>query len=338
MTISGTITGLRVFDVRFPTSTERHGSDAMNPDPDYSAAYVIVETDRKRRLAGHGLAFTIGRGTEIVVLAVSTLPPAGRGPSARRVHRRSRHLLERLTTGDSQLRWLGPEKGVIHMASAAVINALWDLWAKLPDKPLLEALERHEPGADRRALSTGITCPTRSPQVRPSARSTAWCRPATRARVPCTNGATRRTPRPSAGSATPTTVAPPLPRGRRRRLRAVQAQGRPEPARTTSGAPAIAREEIGASRVLMLDANQRWDVGQAMEWVGQLSPCRPIWIEEPTSPDDVLGHAAIARAHRAARHRRRHRRNCPEPRRLQAAAGRRTRSPFASWTSAGWPA
>lgn len=136
---SGKITDLRVLDVRFPTSRSLDGSDAMNPDPDYSAAYVILSTDRGDGVEGHGLTFTIGRGTQIVVAAIEALRPlvVGRNVAA---FTGAPGAFWKHFTGDSQLRWLGPEKGVIHLATAAVVNALWDLWAKLERKPLWELL------------------------------------------------------------------------------------------------------------------------------------------------------------------------------------------------------
>src|SRR5215207_5645570 len=134
-----TITALDVLDVRFPTSRSLDGSDAMNPDPDYSAAYVVVRTDAGDGLEGHGLTFTIGRGTEVVVAAVDALRPLV-------LRRRTEALFAdmgafwRELVGDSQLRWIGPEKGVIHLATAAVVNAVWDLFAKSAGKPLWKLL------------------------------------------------------------------------------------------------------------------------------------------------------------------------------------------------------
>src|SRR5580700_4963941 len=133
------ITGMEVRDIRFPTSLEKDGSDAMNPDPDYSAAYVILRTDRPDGLAGHGLTFTIGRGTEVVVAAVEALRPLVVGQPVEAFTGAPGAFWKHLT-GDSQLRWIGPEKGVIHLATAAVVNALWDLWAKIEKKPLWKLL------------------------------------------------------------------------------------------------------------------------------------------------------------------------------------------------------
>jgi L-fuconate dehydratase len=294
MSISGTITDLRTYDVRFPTSAERHGSDAMNPDPDYSAAYVVLETDRGDGATGHGLAFTIGRGTEVVVKAVEALAPLVVGQSIDAFTLAPGEFWKKLT-GDSQLRWLGPEKGVVHMATAAVVNATWDLWAKLAGKPLWKLLADMSPVqivevVDWRYLTDALTprqaqasldrlVATRS--ARESAiRSDGYPAYSTsvgwlgysdeRLRRLCREGV-------AAGF---------------ERFKLKVGQSVDDDRRRT----AIAREEIGPSRALMLDANQRWDVPQAIAWVRALAPCRPLWIEEPTSPDDVLGHAAIARA------------------------------------------
>src|ERR1044072_7035903 len=129
------ITALDPHDIRFPTSCGLHGSDATHPDPDYSAAYVIVRTDTGDGLEGHGLTFTIGRGTEVVVAAVGALRPLVLRPTAETLFADMGTFWRELV-GDSQLRWIGPEKGVIHLATAAVVNAVWDLFAKPAGKPL----------------------------------------------------------------------------------------------------------------------------------------------------------------------------------------------------------
>src|SRR5215217_568681 len=139
MSDSAVITALETSDVRLPTSRALDGSDAMNPDPDYSAAYVVLRTDAGDDLEGHGLAFTIGRGTEIQVAAVEALAPLVVGLAVDAVLADTAAFWRRLA-GDSQLRWLGPEKGVVHMATAAVVNAVWDLKAKRAGKPLWKLL------------------------------------------------------------------------------------------------------------------------------------------------------------------------------------------------------
>src|SRR5467141_1341310 len=157
----GTITALDVADIRFPTSRELDGSDAMNPDPDYSAAYVILRTDASDGLTGHGLTFTIGRGTEVVVAAVRALAPLVVGRSTDELFP-AMGAFWRSLVGDSQLRWIGPEKGAIHLATAAVVNAVWDLRAKRAGKPLWELLTTMTPAEivsciDFRYLTDALT-------------------------------------------------------------------------------------------------------------------------------------------------------------------------------------
>jgi L-fuconate dehydratase len=290
----GTIVGLDVRDVRFPTSLDRDGSDAMNPDPDYSAAYVVIRTDEPGGAEGHGLTFTIGRGTEIVVAAVAALRPLVVGQSVE-AFTGSPGAFWRHLTGDSQLRWLGPEKGVIHLATAAVVNALWDLWAKRERKPLWKLLADLSPAqvvelVDWRYLTDALTpaealgmlermAPgkaSREAQVRESGypaytTSAGWLGyPDDKIRRLCREALAE------GWTAFKVKVGADLADDRRR--------------------CSIVRHEIGGAGTMMIDANQRWDVPQAIEWVKALAPLRPLWIEEPTSPDDVLGHAAIARA------------------------------------------
>jgi len=156
-----TITRVEVLDVRFPTSAGRHGSDAMHPDPDYSAAYVILHTDRPDGLTGHGLTFTLGRGTELCVAGVHALAPIVVGATLESIAADMAGFWRRLTS-DSQLRWLGPEKGVIHLSTAALVNAVWDLWAKAERKPVWKLLADMTPEAlvaciDFRYITDAIT-------------------------------------------------------------------------------------------------------------------------------------------------------------------------------------
>lgn len=286
------ITNLVVRDIRFPTSRQLDGSDAMNPDPDYSAVYVILETDGPRQ--GHGLAFTIGRGNEIVVAAVRALAPLIVGRSLDSI---TANLGEfwRHITGDSQLRWIGPEKGAIHLATAAVVNAVWDLYAKTEGKPLWKLLVDLTPEElvrciDFRYLTDALTPPQACELLQRLAPSKA----------------ARETEMRERGYPAYTTSAGWLGYSDdklRRLCREAIAQGwnhlkikvgrdlEDDIRRCT-----IIREEIGWERKLMTDANQVWDVPQAIEWMKHLAKFQPWWIEEPTSPDDVLGHAAIARA------------------------------------------
>jgi len=291
---TGKITGLRVLDVRFPTSLSLDGSDAMNPDPDYSAAYVVLTTDRGDGIEGHGLTFTIGRGNDIVAVAIEALRPLVVGqPVAAFTSAPGafwRHL-----TGDSQLRWIGPEKGVIHLATAAVVNALWDLWAKLEGRPLWKLLSDLSPAqivelVDWRYLTDALT----PDEARAMLEKLVPTRAAREAEM-------RRDGYPAY-----TTSAGWLGYSDEK-IRHLVRQGITEGFthfKMKVGADraddlrraAIFREALGPDRAFMIDANQRWDVGTAIAWTKALAPFRPLWIEEPTSPDDILGHAAIARA------------------------------------------
>jgi L-fuconate dehydratase len=281
------IVGMETHDIRFPTSRELDGSDAMNPDPDYSAAYVVLRTDDG--FSGHGFAFTIGRGNDVQTAAISALEPYVVG-------RDVEHLgaLYKEMVYDSQLRWLGPEKGVMHMAISAVVNALWDLKAKRAGLPLWRLLAEMSPEelvdlVDFRYLSDALT-PEQALGILRAAED-----------------------------------------GKQERIARIEAEG--YPAYTTSpgwlgydddklrrlckealdqgfgqiklkvGADLdddirrfrVAREVCGPDFPIAIDANQRWDVAAAIEWLNALRPYNPHWVEEPTSPDDVLGHAAIAR-------------------------------------------
>jgi len=287
-----TITNLVVRDIRFPTSRQLDGSDAMNPDPDYSAAYVILETDGPHQ--GHGLTFTIGRGNEIVVAAIRALAPLIVGRSLASI---TTNLGEfwRHITGDSQLRWIGPEKGAIHLATAAVVNAVWDLYAKSEGKPLWKLLADMTPEELVRCIDFRYITDALTPQQACELLQ----------RLAPTKAAREAEMR-ERGYPAYTTSAGWLGYSDdklRRLCREAIAQGwnhlkikvgrdlDDDIRRCT-----IIREEIGWVRKLMTDANQVWDVPQAIEWMKHLAKFKPWWIEEPTSPDDVLGHAAIARA------------------------------------------
>ncbi|WP_425957066.1 L-fuconate dehydratase [Xylanimonas sp. McL0601] len=288
------ITTFDTSDVRFPTSLSLDGSDAMNPDPDYSAAYVRVGTDDADGLSGHGFAFTIGRGNDVQVAAIELLRDhvVGRDVEATLADLGGfwRELVH-----DSQLRWLGPEKGIMHMAIGAVVNALWDLRAKREGKPLwqllasltpqelvdlvdfryltdaltreeaLEILERSVPGrAEREAelLRTGYPAYTTTPGWLgyDDEKLVRLCKQAV------ADGFTQ--------------------------IKLKVGADRDDDVRRL----ALARESVGPDVAIAVDANQRWDVADAVEWMAALAPFDIAWIEEPTSPDDILGHAAIARA------------------------------------------
>ncbi|MEO8561855.1 MAG: L-fuconate dehydratase [bacterium] len=289
-----TITRLEVRDIRFPTSRGLDGSDAMNADPDYSATYVILHTDADDGIEGHGLTFTIGRGNELCVAAVEALAPLVRGVTLVSITANMGAFWARMV-GDSQLRWVGPEKGVIHLATAAIVNAVWDLWAKVEGKPLWRLLSDMTPEeivrcVDFRYITDALTPaeaieilrrhePTRRDRVAELERdgypayttSAGWLGYSDeKIRRLCREGMEQ------GWSHFKIKVGRDLADDMRR--------------------AAIIREEIGPDRKLMMDANQVWEVGEAIANMRELARFDPYWIEEPTNPDDVLGHATIARA------------------------------------------
>lgn len=286
------ITAVDTYDVRFPTSRELDGSDAMNPDPDYSAAYVVLRTSDGGH-EGHGFTFTIGRGNDVQVAAIEALRPHVVGRPVAELCADPGSLYHDLI-GDSQLRWLGPEKGVMHMAIGAVVNAVWDLAAKQEGKPLwqlladadpewlvsqidfryiadalspeeaLELLRRGKQGADERAatlLQQGYPAYTTSP---------GWLgyddEKLTRLALAAVSDGFRQI-KLKVGADLEDDI---------RRCRA-------------------ARAAVGPDIRMAIDANQRWNVAEAVEWTKALAEFDPYWIEEPTSPDDILGHATIRR-------------------------------------------
>ncbi|MEZ6068259.1 MAG: enolase C-terminal domain-like protein [Planctomycetaceae bacterium] len=287
------ITHAEVHDIRFPTSQGLDGSDAMNPDPDYSAAYVVLRTDRADGLAGHGMTFTIGRGNEICVRAIESLAPLVIDRTLESFTADMAGFWRHIT-GDSQLRWIGPEKGAIHLATAAIVNAVWDLWTKVEGKPLWRLLADMSPEQivgciDFRYLTDALT-PDEAVEL--LSRQMA--------------GRSERIKRlEEVGFPAYTTSAGWLGYSDdklRQLCRDCLAQGW-EVFKIKVGRDLdddirrcrIIREEIGWDRRLMMDANQVWDVPTAIDWMRPLAEFQPWFIEEPTSPDDVLGHAAIAR-------------------------------------------
>ncbi|MBQ0978432.1 L-fuconate dehydratase [Micromonospora sp. M61] len=284
------ITSVDTYDVRFPTSRDLDGSDAMNPDPDYSAAYLVLSTDDGPD--GHGFTFTIGRGNEVCRAAIEALVPyvVGLDPDTVDLGAFARSL-----TQDSQLRWLGPEKGVMHLATAAVINAMWDLVAKRAGKPVWRYLADLSPEqivglVDWRYLSDALT-PDEALEILRAAQS----------------GRAQRIVRLiergyPAYTTSPGWLGYPDEKVIRLAKQAV-ADGFTQ-IKLKVGADAaddvrrlrIARETVGPDIRIALDANQRWDVAEAVTRMRELAPYDPWWIEEPTSPDDVLAHAAIRSA------------------------------------------
>jgi len=284
------LTAMRVEDIRFPTSAHLDGSDAMNPDPDYSAAYVIIETDNTA-ISGHGLTFTIGRGNEICCAAIRALEHLIVGRQLETITADMGQFWRDITS-DSQLRWIGPDKGAIHLATGAVVNAIWDLWAKSQEKPLWRLVADMSPEELVRCIDFRylIDCIT-----------------------------------PDEALALLTAQA----EGKARRIQQLEQEG--YPCYTTSAGwlgyddeklrrlcqqavdagfshiklkvgrdleddkrrVRIAREVLGPDRHLMIDANQVWEVKDAVDWVQQLAFAKPWFIEEPTSPDDVEGHRKI---------------------------------------------
>ncbi|GAQ51065.1 L-fuconate dehydratase [Streptomyces acidiscabies] len=291
--MSPRITAVDTHDIRFPTSRELDGSDAMNPDPDYSAAYVVLRTDAGDGHEGHGFTFTIGRGNEVQVAAIDAL----------RAHVVGRDVAEvcadpgsvsRALIGDSQLRWLGPEKGVMHMAIGAVVNAVWDLAAKRAAKPLWQLLADADPEwlvaqIDFRYLTDALT-PAEALDLLRRGKEGAE---------------ERRTRLLERGYPAYTTSAGWLGYGDEKlaRLAAEAVADGFTQIKLKVGADLdddvrrcrVARDVVGPGIRIAVDANQRWDVEEAIRWTNALAPFDPYWIEEPTSPDDILGHAAVRR-------------------------------------------
>lgn len=287
------ITAIEVRDVRFPTSQNLDGSDAMNEAPDYSAAYVILHTD-KEGLEGHGLTFTCGRGNEICCRAIQSLEPLIVGIDmdwvAEDMGRFWRHI-----TSDSQLRWIGPDKGAIHLATAAVVNAVWDLWAKIEGKPVWRLVADMTPEEivkliDFRYITDCIT-PEEALEL---LQKTAIGKEERIAELE-KNGYPCYTT--SAGWLGYSDE-------KLRRLAQEAVDQGFEYIKLKCGGNLeedirrleIAREVIGDERILMIDANQVWEVDQAIEWLDQLAFAKPWFIEEPTSPDDIAGHRKIREA------------------------------------------
>jgi len=290
-----TITQVEVQDIRFPTSRSLDGSDAMNAAPDYSATYVILHVDDGGP-EGHGLTFTIGRGNEIVVTAVRSLAPLVEGRSLAAITE-NMGAFWREFTGDSQLRWIGPDKGAIHLATAAIVNALWDLWAKREGKPVWKLLADMTPEQLVRCLDFRFVTDALTPQEAIALLRRRQAGKADREAEMRRDGYPGYTT--SAGwlGYDDDKV--------RRLAREALAQGWTHFKQKIGGnleedasRAALLREEIGWDNVLMMDANQVWEVDETVAKMRRLAEFDPLWIEEPTSPDDILGHAEIR--HRVA--------------------------------------
>ena len=286
------IRDLEIFDLRFPTSRTHVGTDAVHVDPDYSAAYVILKTDAG--LEGHGLTFTIGRGNEVCTAAIEAFRPLVVRQRLEDVTADFAGFWHRLAS-DSQLRWLGPEKGVIHLALAAVVNAVWDLRAKQARKPVWKLLADMAP---REIVScvdfqhiTDVLDPEEALAILERQARAKGEREAALVR----SGYPAYTTSVGWMGYSDESI--------RARCRVALAEGWTHFKVKVGGHPGddrrrvgLVRDEIGRDRTLMLDANQQWDVRTAIERTRELARFRPWWMEEPTHPDDVLGHAAIAEA------------------------------------------
>lgn len=285
------ITNVRVIDLRFPTSREQIGSDAVNKDPDYSAAYCILETDQG--LNGYGLTFTLGRGTELCVQAVRYLSRYVIGRTIASIAD-DFAAFSRCLTDDSQFRWLGPEKGVIHLATAALINAVWDLYARTQEKPVWQLLASMEPeqiasAIDFRYISDALTREEAVALLRER-----------RAGI---NSRLQRLKTDGYPAYTTSVGWFGFSDDKIERLcDEALAEGWTHFKLKVGGAPTedlrrarLVRNKIGPSRKLMMDANQKWDVEEAIVRTRELAVVDPWWMEEPTSPDDILGHARIRR-------------------------------------------
>ena len=284
-----TITDVRVIDLRFPTSREHIGSDAVNKDPDYSAAYCILETNQDLR--GYGLTFTLGRGTELCVQALEYLGHFAKGRTLSSITQ-DLSAFSRELTGDSQFRWLGPEKGVIHLATAALINAVWDLYARSEGKPLWKLLADMEPeqlvkAIDFQYISDALTQDEAISMLRAQRSGIAGRLETLR----------------QSGYPAYTTSAGWFGFSDEKISRLCEegiAEGWTHFKLKVGGNPEddlrrarLMRSKIGPHRKLMMDANQKWGVEEAIQRTRELAEVNPWWMEEPTSPDDILGHARI---------------------------------------------
>ena len=291
--MSTLITRVAVRDIRFPTSRSMDGSDAMNSTSDYSATYVTLHTDSDDGLQGHGLTFTIGRGNDLCVAAVkerAKLFVTGR--TLESITSNFGAYWHEIVAGDCQLRWVGPEKGVVHLATAAIINALWDLWAKKEGKPVWKLLADMSPEELVRCVDFTFITDALTPQ-----EAIAMLRRAAPGKAEREQQMLRE------GYPGYTTAAGWLgySEEKMRRLAREAVEAGWTHLKQKVGADIeqdmrraqILREELGWDRKLMMDANQTWDVDEAVSNMRRLAEFDPWWIEEPTSPDDVLGHAAI---------------------------------------------
>ena len=284
------IVKLTTYDLRFPTSDYLDGSDAMNPDPDYSAAYVIIETDQSS-LKGHSFAFTLGRGNDLCCIAIKALQHLVIGLDLNWI-RDNQSAFSRRMTSDSQLRWVGPEKGIIHMASGAIINAVWDILSKLDNKPLWQLVSDMNADQISNAIDfrhiTDFLNQDEAVEILKSHQKTKLDRVSILENegYPCYVT--------SAGWLGYSDK-------KLQRLCLEAKDNGFEYVKLKVGKDLkddmrrleIARTTLGPDIKIMIDANQVWEVDQAIKWMKSLAEFDPYFIEEPTSPDDIIGHKKI---------------------------------------------
>ncbi|KAL6434146.1 hypothetical protein ACFW04_005937 [Cataglyphis niger] len=287
--INAKIIDIEVHDIRFPTSLQHHGSDAMHTDPDYSCAYVTIKTDTEYE--GYGLTFTLGRGTEIVVLACKSLFKIVKNHTTREIYTNFASFWRKLTC-DTQLRWVGPEKGVIHLATAAIVNALWDLWARIEGKPVWKLLTDMSPEQlvstiDFRYIRDIVTEQEAIEMLERNA-----VHKQIKELTLKENGFPAYTTQVGWLGYSDQQVEDLCKSFLDRGFEAFKikvGQNLDDDIKRCE----MIRKVIGYENKLMLDANQVWEVEQAIEWMKKLAKYKPLWIEEPTSPDDIFGHSQI---------------------------------------------
>ncbi|XP_075212806.1 mitochondrial enolase superfamily member 1-like isoform X2 [Lycorma delicatula] len=292
MNCKNKIIHLTVNDIRIPTAVEAHGSDAMHNDPDYSCAYVTIHLEDST-IKGYGMTFTLGRGTEVIIEAVKSLSHLVVGKVIGSIFQDFSNFWREITS-ESQLRWIGPEKGVIHLATAAIINALWDLWARLESKPLWKLLVDLTPQQlistiDFRYISDAIT----KDEAFQILKDSTGCK-SVRENTMRKTGFPAYTTQPGWLGYSESKVKELCLIAMEQGFTAfkIKVGSNLEDDRKRCH---LVRDTIGWSNILLLDANQVWDVNQAIDWMKNLAEFQPLWIEEPTSPDDILGHAKIAK-------------------------------------------
>ena len=289
------ISKISTYDLRFPTSATLSGSDAMNPDPDYSSAYLEVETDANDGYKGIGFVFTIGRGNDVVIKAIESL-------AQRFVGQTVEHLLDDMKMAwdmlvhDSQLRWLGPEKGVEHMAIGAMLSALWDLKAKRAGLPLWQLLAEMTPEELVATLDFRYLTDVLTPEEAVDILKRGQVGKAERIQSLMDNGYPGySTAAGWLGYSDEKMVSLAKSESTEKGFGLIKlkvGQSINDDLRRLK----LAREANWYDVKLAVDANQVWDVDQAIEWIGHFKDYDLAWVEEPTSPDDVLGHARIAQA------------------------------------------